>query len=191
MLGPSLRRMSVVYKHFCPEAEESLTCSQLKEVCWYVGASGFGHYRNNCGYTVWWKQEPTPHYAIYPFLTETHHFEVEASTSREKWLPCRSSANTRCSVRQNNRRTMTILSTVRRMLYLYLLFTSPSTAFRTRLPWDVLLCQCDVRLTQKKPASAATFMDVHVKISPNSSYWVWQRYRNHSDSHSLVFKEEA
>lgn len=123
MLGPSLTRLSVVYKHFCPEAEESLTCSQLKEVCWYMGASGFGHYRNNCGYTVRWKQEPTPHYAIYSFLTETHHFEVEASTSREKWLPCRSSANTRCSVRQNNRRTMTILSTVRRMLYLYLLFT--------------------------------------------------------------------
>lgn len=92
------------------------------------------------------KSPPPPHYAIYLFLTETHHFEVEASTSREKWLACRSSANTRCSVAPNNRRTMTILSTARRTLSSYLLFTCRQKHFRTCLPWDVLLCQREVRL---------------------------------------------
>lgn len=66
----------------------------------------------------------------------------------------------------------------------------PSEAFHTRLPWDLFLWQRDARLTHAT-ASAATFLAVRGKISQNFSDSVWHRYRNHSDSHSLVFKEEA
>lgn len=88
---------------------------------------------------------------------------------------------------KNNRRTMTILSAARRLPHSYLLFTCR----RKRLVLIAMRCSPLPVWRTHAAESPATFVEVHGETNQSFSYWVWHRYRNHSDSHSPVLKEEA
>lgn len=131
------------------EAEESLTCSQLKEVCWYMWKlQALAIIAIIVAILFCENKSPpptTPFISLSPRLTalksKPPHLE-----GNDCLVEARQTLDDPRLERKNNRRTTTIASTVRRTYdALVFIIYLPSKAFRTRLPWDVHPCQCDAK----------------------------------------------